>query len=206
MPPMISIVGKSGSGKTTLLEKLVAELKKREYKIGTIKHASEGFDIDKKGKDSWRHQQAGADTVVVASSGKIAMVKNESHDTLDDLEKYFSDMHLVITEGFKKELELVGIGYRAEKKGGGLSLSLGFSHPVEFKPPEGVNLEVADKTKITVSGIDKQLVGQTAARIRSLRPPEPYKGKGIKYADEVIKKKPGKAGKVGVGAFGPPAK
>lgn len=111
-----------------------------------------------------------------------------------------------VTEGFKKELELVGIGYRAEKKPEGISLSLGFSHPIEFKSPEGITLEVADKTKITVSGIDKQLVGQTAARIRSLRPPEPYKGKGVKYADEVIKKKPGKAGKVGTGAFGPPAK
>ena len=110
-----------------------------------------------------------------------------------------------VTEGFKKELELVGIGYRAEKKGEGISLALGFSHPVEFKTPEGITLEVADKTKITVSGIDKQLVGQTAARIRSLRPPEPYKGKGIKYTDEVIKKKPGKAGKVGTGAFGPPS-
>lgn len=111
-----------------------------------------------------------------------------------------------VTEGFKKELELVGIGYRAEKKGDGISLSLGFSHPVEFKPPEGVGLEVSDRTKITVSGIDKQLVGQTAAQIRGLKPPEPYKGKGIKYVDEVIKKKPGKAGKVGTGAFGPPAK
>lgn len=107
-----------------------------------------------------------------------------------------------VTAGFKKELELVGIGYRAEKKGEGISLSLGFSHPVEFKPPEGINLEVVDKTKIVVSGIDKQLVGQTAAQIRSLRPPEPYKGKGIKYVDEVIKKKPGKAGKAGAGAFG----
>ncbi len=111
-----------------------------------------------------------------------------------------------VTGGFKKDLELVGIGYRVEKKGEGISLSLGFSHPVEFKPPEGVNLEVSDRTKITVSGIDKQLVGQTAAQIRSLRPPEPYKGKGIKYADEVIRKKPGKAGKVGVGAFGAPEK
>lgn len=111
-----------------------------------------------------------------------------------------------VTEGFKKELELVGIGYRVEKKGEGVSLSLGFSHPIEFNPPEGVSLEVSDKTKITVSGIDKQPVSQTAARIRGLRPPEPYKGKGIKYVDEVIKKKPGKAGKVGVGAFGPPAK
>ncbi len=110
-----------------------------------------------------------------------------------------------VTEGFKKELELVGIGYRTEKKGEGISLSLGFSHPVEFKAPKGIELEVADKTKVTVSGIDKQLVGQTAARIRNLRPPEPYKGKGIKYADEVIKKKPGKAGKVGASAFGPPS-
>ncbi len=103
MPQIISIVGKSESGKTTLIEKLIAELKSRGYRIGTIKHASKGFDIDKKGKDSWRHKEAGADTVVVASSGKIAMVKNESHETLDDLEKYFPDMNLVITEGFKKE-------------------------------------------------------------------------------------------------------
>lgn len=109
-----------------------------------------------------------------------------------------------VTKGFKKELELVGIGYRVEKKGEDLVFSLGFSHPVEFKAPEGITFEVADKTKVTALGIDKQLVGQTAARIRSLRPPEPYKGKGIKYADEVIKKKPGKAGKVGAG-FGAPS-
>ncbi len=115
MPQIISIVGKSGSGKTTLLEKLVVELKKRGYKIGTIKHASEGFDIDKKGKDSWRHKQAGADTVVVASTGKIAMVKNESHETLDDLEKYFPDMNLVITEGFKKENKPKIEVFRAER-------------------------------------------------------------------------------------------
>jgi len=105
-----------------------------------------------------------------------------------------------VTVGFKKELELVGIGYRAEKKGEDLSLSLGFSHLVEFKAPTGITLEVLDKTKIVVSGVDKQLVGQAASKIRALRPPEPYKGKGVKYADEVIKKKPGKAGKVGTGA------
>jgi len=110
-----------------------------------------------------------------------------------------SNMVEGVTEGFKKDLELVGIGYRAEKKGEDLVFSLGFSHPVEFKTPEGITLEVADKTKIAISGIDKQLVGQTAARIRSLRPPEPYKGKGIRYADEVVKTKPGKAGKVGTG-------
>lgn len=105
-----------------------------------------------------------------------------------------------VTAGFKKELELVGIGYRAEKKGSDLIFSLGFSHPVEFKAPAGITLDVLDKIKIVVSGIDKQLVGQVASKIRTLRPPEPYKGKGIKYADEVIKKKPGKAGKVGAGA------
>ena len=108
-----------------------------------------------------------------------------------------------VTVGFKKELELVGIGYRAEKKEGGISLSLGFSHPIEFQPPEGITLEVLDKTKIVVSGIDKQLVGQIASQIRALRPPEPYKGKGVKYVDEIIKKKPGKTGKVGA-AFGAP--
>ncbi len=107
-----------------------------------------------------------------------------------------------VAVGFKKELDLVGIGFRVEKKGEDLIFSLGFSHPVEFKAPEGIVFEVADKTKVTVLGIDKQLVGQTAARIRGLRPPEPYKGKGIKYADEVIKKKPGKAGKVGAGFGG----
>lgn len=113
-----------------------------------------------------------------------------------------SNMLAGVTAGFKKDLELVGIGYRAEKKGEGISLSLGFSHPVEFKPPEGVTLEVPERTKIVVSGIDKQLVGQTAARIRHLRPPEPYKGKGIRYAGEVIKKKAGKAAKVGAGLGG----
>jgi len=115
MPPIISIVGKSGSGKTTLLEKLVAELKQRGYKIGTIKHASRKFDIDEKGKDSWRHRQAGADTVVVASVGKIAMMKNESHVTLENLEKYFPDMNIIITEGFKKENKPKIEVFRAEK-------------------------------------------------------------------------------------------
>ena len=102
MPPIISVVGKSESGKTTLLEKLIPELKKRGYKIGTIKHAHHGFDIDESGKDSWRHKKAGADSVLVASPGKIAMVKNDSCDTLSCLEKYLWDMDLIITEGYKR--------------------------------------------------------------------------------------------------------
>jgi len=110
-----------------------------------------------------------------------------------------SNMIEGVAGGFQKELNLVGLGYRVEKKGRGLSLALGFSHPVEFQPPEGIDLEVPERTKIVVSGIDKQLVGQVSARIRSFRPPEPYKGKGIRYSDEVVKKKPGKAAKVGTG-------
>jgi len=103
MIPIISIVGKSESGKTTLVTRLIPELKKRGYRIGTIKHASHGFDIDKKGKDSRRHKEAGADTVLIASPGKIAMVKDEINGTLDSLEKYLYDMDLIITEGYKRE-------------------------------------------------------------------------------------------------------
>jgi molybdopterin-guanine dinucleotide biosynthesis protein B len=103
MPMIISVVGKSQSGKTTLIEKLIPELKKRGYRIGTVKHTFHGFDMDKKGKDSWRHKAAGAETVVVVSKGKIAMVNNENCETLSGLEKYFDDMDLIITEGFKRK-------------------------------------------------------------------------------------------------------
>ena len=103
MPPIISIVGKSQSGKTTLIEKLIPELKNRGYKIGTVKHAYHAFDMDKPGKDSWRHKAAGADTVIVASPGKIAIIKDEPSDSLNAFEKYLDDMDLVITEGFKRK-------------------------------------------------------------------------------------------------------
>ncbi len=102
MTQIISVVGKSQSGKTTFIEKLVAELKGRGYRVGTIKHAFHGFKIDWQGKDSWRHKQAGADTVMMAGPGKIALVKDETAATLDEYEKYFEDVDIVITEGFKK--------------------------------------------------------------------------------------------------------
>jgi large subunit ribosomal protein L6 len=99
-----------------------------------------------------------------------------------------------VTEGFIRTLEMVGVGYRAEMKGRLLELSLGFSHAVVFRPPEGITITVEHReNKIHVSGIDKQLVGQTAATIRSFRPPEPYKGKGIRYLDETVRRKAGKA-------------
>ena len=101
MPQMISIVGRSQSGKTTLIEKLIPVLKRRGYKIGTIKHSHHIFDFDKSGKDSWRHKDAGAETVIIASPGKIAMVKTDHEGTLDSLQNFFADLDLVITEGYK---------------------------------------------------------------------------------------------------------
>lgn len=101
-----------------------------------------------------------------------------------------------VTEGYTKKLEIVGVGYKAEWKGRGLQLALGYSHPIFFIPPKEVKIEVPTPTNIVVSGIDKQLVGQIAAKIRSFRPPEPYKGKGIRYEGERIIRKAGKtAGK-----------
>ncbi|HXF33784.1 MAG TPA: 50S ribosomal protein L6 [Candidatus Acidoferrales bacterium] len=100
-----------------------------------------------------------------------------------------------VTKGYRKSLELQGVGYRVAKAGEKLNLSLGRSHPVTFDPPKGVSFVVEGQTKIHVEGIDKQLVGQVAADIRKLRPPEPYKGKGIRYDGEIVKKKLGKAGK-----------
>jgi large subunit ribosomal protein L6 len=99
-----------------------------------------------------------------------------------------------VTQGFKKELLIEGLGYRAEMKGKKLVMSLGFSHPVEYEAPEGVTLKVEGTNKIIVEGIDKELVGQVAAIIRRFRPPEPYKGKGIRYIDEQVRRKAGKAG------------
>jgi len=99
-----------------------------------------------------------------------------------------------VTTGFTKTLEIVGVGYRAETKPFGLTLSLGYSHPIEYKAPEGITLRAATPTVVEVSGTNKEVVGQVAAEIRSLRPPEPYKGKGVKYQGEVIRRKAGKAG------------
>jgi len=100
-----------------------------------------------------------------------------------------------VTKGFQKALEIQGVGYRAQLQGSDLLLSLGYSHPVSFRAPEGITFEVPSPTRIVVSGIDKQLVGQVAADIRNLRKPDPYKGKGIRYAGEQVRRKAGKSGK-----------
>ena len=100
-----------------------------------------------------------------------------------------------VSAGFKKELELVGVGYRAQKQGNKLVLNVGLSHPVEFEPVDGVTVEVPSNTQVVVEGFDKEKVGELAANIRAVRPPEPYKGKGIRYVGEYVRRKEGKTGK-----------
>lgn len=102
-----------------------------------------------------------------------------------------------VSKGFRKSLEIQGVGYRAAKSGENLNLTLGYSHPVSFAPPKGISITVEGTNKIHIDGIDKQQVGQVAAEIRELRAPEPYKGKGIRYSGEIVRKKLGKAGKAG---------
>jgi large subunit ribosomal protein L6 len=99
-----------------------------------------------------------------------------------------------VTKGYSKQLEIIGVGYKAEARPYGLQLALGFSHPVEYRAPKGIKLTAPQPTQVIIEGADKELVGQVAAELRSLRPPEPYKGKGIKYQGEQVRRKAGKAG------------
>lgn len=106
-----------------------------------------------------------------------------------------NNMIVGVTDGYSKALEIVGTGYRVLAKGSNLEFALGYSHPIVVEPPEGISFSVDGQTKVAVHGIDKQLVGETAANIRKLRKPEPYKGKGVRYAGEIVRRKVGKAGK-----------
>ena len=108
-----------------------------------------------------------------------------------------SNMVIGVTTGFRKGLEITGVGYRAQLVGNKLQLNLGYSHPIEIDPPSGVSFEIENPTRLSVVGIDKELVGHVAARVRATRKPEPYKGKGVRYAGEQIRRKAGKAGKIG---------
>ncbi|NLJ79907.1 MAG: 50S ribosomal protein L6 [Firmicutes bacterium] len=124
---------------------------------------------------------------------------SKEHRSLHGLTRsLIANMVQGVTEGYSRNLEIRGVGYRAAKQGDKLVLSLGFSHPIEVTPAPGIEIEVPAPTKITVKGIDKELVGQTAANIRDYRRPEPYLGKGIRYEGERVRRKAGKAGKVGI--------
>ena len=119
----------------------------------------------------------------------------KSHKALHGLTRsLIANMVEGVTKGFERKLELVGVGYRASMLGQNVNMSLGYSHPIVFPVPPGIKIEVKDQTQLTVSGLDKQLVGAVAAKLRSFRPPEPYKGKGVKYAEERIRRKAGKTG------------
>lgn len=131
------------------------------------------------------------ENVVTVSRDSDAKEKRAQHGLARTL---IANMVEGVAKGYEKKLEMQGVGYRAEKKGDTLVLNLGFSHPVEMKDPEGITTDVTSATEIVVKGIDKALVGNYAANIRKLRKPEPYKGKGIRYAGERVRRKEGKAG------------
>ena len=138
-------------------------------------------------------------SITVKMDGNVITVERHSddkeHRALHGLTRaLINNMVVGVSEGFKKDLEINGVGYRAEKKGNDVVFHLGYSHPIEFKTPEGITIDVPAQTQISVKGADKQLVGETAAKIRSLRVPDVYKGKGIKYAGEHLIIKEGKTG------------
>jgi large subunit ribosomal protein L6 len=124
--------------------------------------------------------------------------EQKTHKQLHGLTRTLvNNMVVGVTDGYRKGLEITGVGYRAALNGKRLTLNLGYSHPVEIDPPEGISFELENPTRLAVVGIDKEPVGQIAAKVRATRKPEPYKGKGVKYAGEKIRRKAGKAGKIG---------
>jgi large subunit ribosomal protein L6 len=140
--------------------------------------------------------------IAVARDGDAIVVTRPSeaktHKQLHGLTRTLvNNMVVGVTDGYRKPLEITGVGYRAALVGRKLQLNLGYSHPIEIDPPAGISFEVENPTKLAVLGIDKELVGEIAARVRATRKPEPYKGKGVRYAGEQIRRKAGKAGKIG---------
>ncbi len=138
--------------------------------------------------------------VSVETAGEEAVVKirGNSFGAVHGLWRaLLNNMVAGVTKGFEKKLEIVGVGYRAEMKGSNIQMVLGFSHPILFRPPQGVKIVTPTPTSIIISGMDRQLVGQIAAKLRAFRPPEPYKGKGVKYENEIIRRKAGKAAAAG---------
>ena len=159
----------------------------------------DGNVVTVKGPKGTLTQQIHPD-MIVEKEGTELLVKRPSeqkqHKALHGLTRsLLNNMVVGVTDGFKKELEINGVGYRAAKQGKKLVMNLGYSHQVEMEEIEGISIEVPDHNKIIISGADKQLVGAFAAKKKKKRPPEPYKGKGIKYVEEHIRRKEGKAGK-----------
>jgi len=164
----------------------------------------EGIQIEKrgsviivKGETGVLKQRIHPDMKVVIEENSVRVERpsdNQFHRSLHGLTRsLIYNMVYGLTTGYEKRLEIVGVGYRADWKGRALTLQLGYSHPIYFVPPEEITIEVPAPNSVVVKGFDKQLVGQVAAKIRSFRPPEPYKGKGIRYEGEYVRRKAGKA-------------
>lgn len=164
-----------------------------------VKVSVEGNLVKVSGPKGELSRQVNPEMSIRVDDGKLLVLRpsdDKVHRSLHGLTRtLLANMVEGVTKGFEKNLEIVGVGYRAEKAGDKLMLRIGFSHPVEVAPPPGIALDVEGGTKIKVSGIDKELVGEVAAKIRAIRPPDNYKGKGIRYLGEQVRLKPGKAGK-----------
>lgn len=165
-----------------------------------------GVDVKVDGQDVTVKGPKGELSLTVAQPIQVKLEENQVLVTRPDDERNSRSLHgltrtlinnqiIGVTQGYSKGLEIVGTGYRVAQKGSSIEFALGFSHPVTVEPPAGITLTVEGNNKVTVAGIDKQAVGEAAANIRKIKKPEPYKGKGIRYAGEVVRRKAGKAGK-----------
>jgi large subunit ribosomal protein L6 len=167
----------------------------------TVDVTIDGRELTVKGPKGTLSRTLHPDMLISREEGTIVVsrpTEQKTHKQLHGLTRTLvNNMVVGVTDGYRKGLEITGVGYRAALNGKKLTLNLGYSHPIEIDPPEGISFEVENPTRLAVVGIDKELVGQIAAKVRSTRKPEPYKGKGVRYAGEQIRRKAGKAGKIG---------
>jgi large subunit ribosomal protein L6 len=167
----------------------------------TVEVTIDGRQVTVSGPKGTLSRALHPDMSVSQEDGTIVVTRpteQKTHKQLHGLTRTLvNNMVIGVTDGYRKGLEITGVGYRAALNGNKLTLNLGYSHPIEIDPPAGISFELENPTRLSVIGIDKELVGQIAARVRSTRKPEPYKGKGVRYAGEVIRRKAGKAGKIG---------
>ncbi len=168
---------------------------------GGVEATLEGNNFSVKGPKGTLSRALPNDMLIELSEGMITVSRptdSKTHRSMHGLTRtLIANMVQGVSEGFQKNLDITGVGYRAQMAGDKLSLQIGYSHAVEMAAPEGITFSLEGTNKITVAGIDKEMVGETAAKIRAVRPPDHYKGKGIRYAGEYVRLKAGKAGKVG---------